>query len=81
MTITASGETSPTFTNSTRNNNLNNPLKLLIMQQRLSVALFGAPGSGKGTQAALIAEKYRFEHISTGELFRNEMAMETPLGL
>jgi len=51
------------------------------MQQRLSVALFGAPGSGKGTQASLIAEKYRFEHISTGELFRKEMAMETPLGL
>lgn len=51
------------------------------MQQRLSVVLFGAPGSGKGTQAALIAEKYHFEHISTGELFRNEMAMKTPLGL
>lgn len=51
------------------------------MQNRFTIVMLGAPGSGKGTQAALIAEKYHFEHISTGELFRKEMSLETPLGM
>jgi adenylate kinase len=46
-----------------------------------NLILFGPPGSGKGTQACKIAEKYGFGHISTGEIFRREMKNETELGL
>lgn len=46
-----------------------------------NLILFGPPGSGKGTQAKKIADKYDFAHISTGEIFRSEMRNETPLGL
>ena len=47
----------------------------------LNIILFGPPGSGKGTQAAMLVEHYRLKHISTGDLFRSEMQRETPLGL
>ncbi len=43
--------------------------------------LFGPPGSGKGTQATKLAEKYDLYHISTGDLFRSETANKTELGL
>ena len=43
--------------------------------------LFGPPGSGKGTQAARIAEKYELAHISTGEIFRREIRGGTDLGI
>ena len=43
--------------------------------------LFGPPGSGKGTQAKKLEEKYEMIHISTGDLFRYEIGNETPLGL
>ncbi len=46
-----------------------------------NLILFGPPGSGKGTQAVKIAEKYGFAHVSTGEIFRSEMRNETPLGV
>lgn len=42
--------------------------------------LFGPPGSGKGTQATMLAEKFDLVHISTGDLFRYEIKNETPLG-
>lgn len=42
--------------------------------------IFGPPGSGKGTQAILIAENFKLIHISTGDLFRAEMAQNTELG-
>lgn len=47
----------------------------------LNVILFGPPGSGKGTQAANLVDKYKLLHISTGDLFRYEMGNDTPLGL
>lgn len=47
----------------------------------INLILFGPPGSGKGTQAARLVEKYRLVHISTGDLFRYEMRHRTPLGL
>ncbi len=47
----------------------------------VNIILFGPPGSGKGTQAAKLVEKYGFLHISTGDLFRYEMGNDTPLGL
>jgi adenylate kinase len=47
----------------------------------INIVLFGPPGSGKGTQAAKLVEKYGLLHISTGDLFRYEMGNDTPLGL
>ncbi len=47
----------------------------------LNIILFGPPGSGKGTQAALLKEKYQLLHISTGDLLREEIANGTSLGL
>ena len=47
----------------------------------INLILFGPPGSGKGTQAEMLVEKYGLTHISTGDLFRNEIGNSTPLGL
>lgn len=41
---------------------------------------FGPPGSGKGTQAKYLVDNYEFSHISTGDLFRNEIENQTVLG-
>lgn len=46
----------------------------------LNVIIFGAPGSGKGTQSAYIAEKYGLEHLSTGDLLRAEQQTQSDLG-
>lgn len=46
----------------------------------LNLILFGPPGSGKGTQAAKLVERYDLLHISTGDLFRYELGNNTPLG-
>ena len=43
--------------------------------------LFGKPGSGKGTQAKHLSEKYELYHISTGDLFRKNISQNTKLGL
>jgi adenylate kinase len=47
----------------------------------LNIIIFGAPGSGKGTQSKMLVEKYGFAHISTGDLLRAEIKAATPLGL
>lgn len=47
----------------------------------MKLVLLGAPGSGKGTQAALIVRDFGISHISTGEMFRRHMKEGTPLGL
>ncbi|MDR3273074.1 MAG: adenylate kinase [Flavobacteriaceae bacterium] len=44
------------------------------------IVLFGPPGSGKGTQAQVLAQKFGFKHVSTGDLFRYNMKNNTPLG-
>ena len=46
----------------------------------LNIILFGAPGCGKGTQAARIKEKYNINHISTGDVIRGEISRGTELG-
>ncbi len=46
-----------------------------------NIILFGAPGSGKGTQGALLAGRYAMAHISTGELLRVEMRRGTTFGI
>lgn len=47
----------------------------------MRVVLFGPPGSGKGTQASLLSEKYGAEHISTGDALREAVARKTEVGL
>lgn len=46
----------------------------------MNVVIFGAPGSGKGTQSEKLIEKYRLYHISTGEVLRDHIARQTPVG-
>jgi adenylate kinase len=46
----------------------------------MRIVLLGAPGSGKGTQAQLMVEKYKVPQISTGDLLRSAVAANTPLG-
>lgn len=46
----------------------------------MRIVLLGAPGSGKGTQAKMMAESYRVPHISTGEILRAAVAEKSPLG-
>ena len=47
----------------------------------VNLILFGKPGSGKGTQAEFVKRKYDLVHISTGDLFRNNISNNTDLGL
>jgi adenylate kinase len=47
----------------------------------INIVLFGAPGAGKGTQAAKLSEKYGLNHISTGDIIRQEIRDATALGL
>jgi adenylate kinase len=44
------------------------------------IILLGAPGSGKGTQAASIVQKFNVVHISTGDMFRYNISNNTPIG-
>jgi len=46
----------------------------------VNIVLFGKPGSGKGTQAEFIKEKYKLVHVSTGDLFRQNIKNQTDLG-
>lgn len=45
-----------------------------------NIVIFGAPGSGKGTQSDLLIEHYGLGHISTGDVLRNEIKKGTELG-
>lgn len=44
------------------------------------IIILGAPASGKGTQAVRVAEALKLPHISTGDLFRENIAKQTPIG-
>ena len=46
-----------------------------------NLILFGPPGSGKGTQSQKLIDKYKLMHLSTGDLLRSEITLQTPLGL
>jgi adenylate kinase len=47
----------------------------------MNIILFGPPGSGKGTQSALLSEKYNLKHISTGDILRSEIEKSSELGI
>jgi adenylate kinase len=46
----------------------------------MNIILFGPPGAGKGTQAAKISDHFDLPHLSTGDIFRENIKNETPLG-
>ena len=46
----------------------------------LNIVIFGAPGSGKGTQSDLLKQNFNLAHISTGDVLRQEMKNDTELG-
>lgn len=46
----------------------------------MRIVLLGPPGAGKGTLASLIKEQFKMDHISTGDIMREEMKNQTPLG-
>ena len=50
------------------------------MKTMLNIVIFGAPGSGKGTQSERIVEKYGIDHISTGDVLRAEIKAGSELG-
>ncbi|MBU3196827.1 adenylate kinase [Clostridium algidicarnis] len=47
----------------------------------MKIVLLGPPGAGKGTQAKSISNRYSIPHISTGDIFRKNIAENTPLGI
>lgn len=52
----------------------------LLNNMVFNLVIFGAPGSGKGTQSTMLAEKYGLVHLSTGDLLRTEVQTGSPLG-
>lgn len=47
----------------------------------MRLIIFGPPGAGKGTQAQFISQRFGIPHISTGDIFRENIRNETPLGV
>ncbi len=47
----------------------------------MNIILLGAPGAGKGTQATRVSDRYGIPHISTGDIFRENIKNQTPIGL
>ena len=47
----------------------------------MNIILLGAPGAGKGTQAAYLVNKFAIPHISTGDIFRSNIKQRTEIGL
>lgn len=46
----------------------------------MNIVILGAPGSGKGTQSAFLIDAYELQHLSTGDMLRNEIAQQSELG-
>ncbi len=47
----------------------------------MNIVFLGAPGAGKGTQATMVSERFSIPHISTGDIFRQNIKDRTPIGL
>lgn len=54
--------------------------KLNTNSNKMNIVLFGPPGAGKGTQAVRLKEEYELVHLSTGDILRNEIEKNSPLG-
>ena len=54
---------------------------MLSSAEPLFVIMLGAPGAGKGTQARMLAETLGVPHVSSGDIFRENLKNETPLGM
>ncbi len=54
--------------------------KNLLIEYFMVIIFLGPPGSGKGTHAALLSQRHHFLHMSTGDLFRQEVLKGTALG-
>ncbi len=52
-----------------------------IEKKQVNIVLFGSPGSGRGSLGKAIAEKYKLEFVSTGDMIDEEISKGTPLGL
>jgi adenylate kinase len=46
----------------------------------MKIVLLGAPGAGKGTQGAVLSKSYNIPHISTGDILREAVKNDTPMG-
>jgi len=46
----------------------------------MNLIIFGIPGAGKGTQSTFLAQQYQLQHLSTGDLLRDEIAQNTSIG-
>ncbi len=46
----------------------------------MNVVLLGPPGAGKGTHAKILSEKYSLSHLATGDILRQHIRDQTPLG-
>ena len=51
-----------------------------MIEKATYIVMLGPPGAGKGTQAKILAEKLGLVHVSTGDLFRENLSQETELG-
>lgn len=56
-------------------------LRRLNRHQSLRLVLIGPPGAGKGTQASALQQRYGLAHISTGDMLREQVRQQSPLGL
>jgi len=61
-------------------NKLTETITSTLKKKWINVVLYGPPGSGKGTQAQKLAEKYNLVYISTGKLLRHEVKEQTEVG-
>jgi len=61
-------------------NRLNDAIEKTLKRSYFNIVVTGKPGSGRGTQAKRIADKYNLTYISTGKLMRQEIAEGTALG-
>ena len=56
-------------------------LALEKVKNKMYLILLGAPGAGKGTQAAFVSKEFGLAHIASGDLFRKNLLLGTELGL
>ncbi len=59
---------------------LDEPIIAHLRQKKLYIVLLGGPGSGKGTQGQKLAEELQIAHVASGDLLREHLAQETPIG-